>query len=109
MKPIEIHIEGYKIVISEDKEPEVSKEPESIKYVPYPVYPSIDPNLEWWKPKWGDVIYTNKTDISYPPVERTVTAGYGRQYVNEYDVVSNIQDQKIETPVRDAMVGASKS
>ena len=39
MKPIEIHIEGYKIIIIEDKEPEPTKakEEDVIKYVPFPI------------------------------------------------------------------------
>ena len=35
MKPIEIRIEGYKIVISKDEQPEVAKDNEKITYVPY--------------------------------------------------------------------------
>ena len=77
MKPIEIHIEGYKIVISEDKkepevtedkkEPEVTKEFEKITYVPYPVNPTTPQNPDWWKypfATWtaSDVTVTNTTD-----------------------------------------------
>lgn len=35
MKPIEIHIEGYKIVISKDEQPEVAKDNEKMVYIPY--------------------------------------------------------------------------
>ena len=87
MKPIEIHIEGYKIVISEDKkDPEVTKEEvtkefEKITYVPYPVNPTTPQNPDWWK---------------YPYV--TWTAG---------DVtITNTTDSKAQkTPIRDRMVG----
>ena len=82
MKPIEIHVEGYKIVISEDKkEPEVTKEFEKITYVPYPVNPATPQNPDWWK---------------YPYV--TWTAG---------DItVTNLTDSKTQkTPIRDRMVG----
>lgn len=37
MKPIEIHIEGYKIVISKDEEIETAKENEKIVYAPCPL------------------------------------------------------------------------
>ena len=69
MKPIEIHIEGYKIVISEDKkEPEVTKESEKITYVPYPVNPTLPQIHDWWYypfATWtaSDVTFTNTTDI----------------------------------------------
>lgn len=93
MKPIEIHIEGYKIVIEEDKQPEVKDEKEdtvkedTIKYVPYPVVPTIptvEPNTsqpnDWWR---------------YPYVTWT-----------KDDVLSNINTTTTyPTPVRDAMVG----
>ena len=76
MKPIEIHIEGYKIVISEDKEePTVTKDNEErIVYIPspYPVYPT--PNTPFpndpWRPyvTWtcDDVFNTNTTDSPTP-------------------------------------------
>ena len=34
MKPIEIHIEGYKIVISKDEQPEAAKDNEKIVCTP---------------------------------------------------------------------------
>lgn len=37
MKPIEIHIEGYKIVISKDEPLEVAKDNEKIIYAPCPL------------------------------------------------------------------------
>lgn len=83
MKPIEIHIEGYKITISEDKkEPEATKEKEfeKITYIPYPVNPASTPEPDWWK---------------YPYVTWT----------NEDVTITNTTDTKIETPVRDKMIG----
>lgn len=80
MKPIEIHIEGYKIIIMEDKEPEVTEEKEDkITYVPYPVYPTTPQQPDWWK---------------YPYV--TWTGG---------EVTVTNTETKCETPVRDRMVG----
>ena len=79
MKPIEIHIEGYKIVISKDDEqPDVLnyKQDEKITMPPYyPNYPVIPTNL---------TPYT--TSIAG---EMTVTN----------------TETKCETPVRDRMVG----
>ena len=51
MKPIEIHIEGYKIVISEDEKPEVSKddEKENLNYISKPAFPNL--NGPWNYPK----------------------------------------------------------
>lgn len=61
MKPIEIHIEGYKIVISEDDKKDITYKQEkdddgtipSPNYphtVPYPyIPPTIQPQDEWWK------------------------------------------------------------
>ena len=82
MKPIEIHIEGYKIVISEDKkEPEVTKESEKITYVPYPVNPTTPQNPDWWK---------------YPYVTWTASDM----------TITNTTDTKAQkTPIRDRMVG----
>lgn len=37
MKPIEIHIDGYKIVISKDEETETAKENEKIVYISRPL------------------------------------------------------------------------
>lgn len=86
MKPIEIHIEGYKITISEDKKEsevtkeEATKEVEKITYIPYPVNPASTPEPDWWK---------------YPYVTWTAS-----------DVtITNTTDKKIETPIRDRMVG----
>ena len=61
MKPIEIHIEGYKIVISEDKNEETKeKEADVIKYVPYPITPTpMTPDMT----KYPYVTWTNMDDI----------------------------------------------
>ena len=97
MKPIEIHIEGYKIVISEDKVTSGYKEvvekaqpitvpgmsePDWTKV--YPTYPdSTSPqNPDWWR---------------YPYV--TWTGGD--------TTITNTTEYKAETPVRDTMVGKS--
>ena len=87
MKPIEIHIEGYKIVISEDKEPEETKETETekITYVPcpYSIIPTT-PNTPQPDDRW-----------KYPYV--TWTGG---------DMtITNMTDYKPWTPIRDAMTG----
>lgn len=83
MKPIEIRIEGYKIVISEDKkESEATKEKEleRITYVPYPVNPTSPQSHDWW---------------NYPYVTWT-----------HYDETNLTNTNKTaETPVRDRMVG----
>ena len=78
MKPIEIHIEGYKIVISKDDEqPDVTKEEkdEKITMPSYPNYPVVPTNLTPYV-TWtgGEVTVTNT-------------------------------ETKCETPVRDRMVG----
>lgn len=86
MKPIEIHIEGYKIIIMEDKEPEPTKakEEDGIMYVPYPVIPTTPQNPDWWK---------------YPYVTWTSD-----------DTLSNIKTTSPDIhPVRDAMVGKEKT
>ena len=61
MKPIEIHIEGYKIVISEDDKENITykQENDDDDTIPYPNYPhnlpypyvppTIQPQDEWWK------------------------------------------------------------
>ena len=80
MKPIEIHIEGYKIVISEDKEPEVTKEKEeTIKYVPYPIIqtPNTPQPNDWWSHPYvtwtcGEVSTTNTTKPDFHPVRDTM-------------------------------------
>lgn len=85
MKPIEIHIEGYKIVISEDKEPELTKakEEDAIKYVPYPVVPTATPQGWWEKPF---ATWTNE------------------------DSLSNIKTTSADIhPVRDIMVGKEQT
>ena len=88
MKPIEIHIEGYKIVIEEEKQPEDTKDREdTIKYVLYPVLPTI-PTTEPNTPQPND-------GWCYPYVTWT-----------KDDVLSNINTTTTyPTPVRDAMVG----
>ncbi len=82
MKPIEIHIEGYKIVIEEDKKPEVTKDEEKITYIPYPVTPtypdSTSPqNPDWWRYPYvtwtgGEVSTTNTTKPDFHPVYDTM-------------------------------------
>lgn len=82
MKPIEIHIEGYKIVISkEDEQPNVTKKEkdEKITMPSYPVYPTLPQNPDLCK---------------YPYV--TWTGG---------EVTVTNAETKCETPVRDRMVG----
>lgn len=82
MKPIEIHIEGYKIIISkEDELLDITKDKqdEKITIPSYPVYPTITPNLDQFK---------------YPYV--TWTGG---------EVTVTNTETKCETPVRDRMVG----
>lgn len=79
MKPIEIHLEGYRIVISKDDEqPDVLKDKQDEKitmppyYPNYPVTPTnINPYITWTS---GEVTVTNT-------------------------------ETKCETPVRDRMVG----
>lgn len=78
MKPIEIHIEGYKIVISKDDEqPDILKykQDEKITIPSYPNYPVVPTNPD------PDVIWTAG--------EMTVTN----------------TETKCKTPVRDIMVG----
>lgn len=78
MKPIEIHIEGYKIVISKDEKESEStreKEFEKITYVPYPVNPTTPQKPDWWEDVYVDT--TNLTNTN----------------------------KTAETPVRDCMVG----
>ena len=87
MKPIEIHIEGYKIVISEDEQPEITEEKESekITYIPYPINPTVPPNPDWWRYPY----------VTWKAPDVTVT---------------NTTDYKAKfTPVRDAMVGKEKT
>ena len=82
MKPIEIHIEGYKIVINKDDEqPDVTKEEkdEKITMPSYPVYPTTPQNPDQFK---------------YPYV--TWTGG---------EVTVTNTETKCETPIRDRMVG----
>ena len=79
MKPIEIHIEGYKIVISEDDKKDITYKPkkdddDTISFPNYPhtvpcpyVPPTIQPQDEWWKYPYvtwtaSDVTFTNTTD-----------------------------------------------
>ena len=78
MKPIEIHVEGYKIVISEDdkklQNESVDKkdDDDSLKlkvcppyvpcpYVPY-VPPAIQPQDDWWR--YPYVTWTNDDNLS---------------------------------------------
>lgn len=79
MKPIEIHVEGYKIVISEDdkklQNESVDKkddDDDSLKlkvcppyvpcpYVPY-VPPTIQPQDDWWR--YPYVTWTNEDSLS---------------------------------------------
>jgi hypothetical protein len=80
MKTIEIHIEGYKIVISKEDE-QVTKEEkdEKITMPSYPIYPTIPQNPDQFK---------------YP---------YGTWTCGEMTVTNT--ETKCETPVRDRMVG----
>ena len=82
MKPIEIHIEGYKIVISKDDEQQdVTKEEkdEKITMPSYPVYTTTPQNPDQFK---------------YPYVTWTM---------GELPVTNT--ETKCETPVYDRMVG----
>ena len=80
MKSIEIHIEGYKIVISkEDEQPDVTKD-EKITIPSYPNYP---------------VVPTNPDLCKYPYV--TWTGGEM--------TVTNTTGTEHPTPIRDAMIG----
>ena len=60
MKPIEIHIEGYKIVISEEKQEEtiVNKDENIIKYVPYPTIPTTPVLAKYPYATWTDSTQT---------------------------------------------------
>lgn len=83
MKPIEIHIEGYKIVISDDM-PETKKEDKehTITYPTIPVSPtypdSTSPqNPDWWRYPYvtwtgGEVSTTNTTKPDFHPVYDTM-------------------------------------
>ena len=82
MKPIEIHIEGYKIIISkEDEQLDVTKEEkdEKITIPSYPVYLTAPQNPD---------------KFNYP---------YGTWTCGEVAVTNT--ETKCETPVRDRMVG----
>ena len=82
MKPIEIHIDGIKIVISEDESSKITEEKQDgkITYIPYPVYPTME------QPDWQKYPY-----ITWIGGETTLT---------------NTSDYKIElSPIRDIMVG----
>lgn len=78
MKPIEIHVEGYKIVISEDDKKlqnesiDKKDDDDSLKlkvcppyvpcpYVPY-VPPTIQPQDDWWR--YPYVTWTNEDSLS---------------------------------------------
>ena len=77
MKPIEIHIEGFKIVISKDDEqPDVTKEEkdEKITIPPYPNYPVVptnpNPYVTWLG---GELTVTNtETKCETPVLDRMV-------------------------------------
>ena len=62
MKPIEIHIEGYKIVISEDKERKDESLTVPVKdekpFEPY--IPPITVDKEWWKYPYVTTTGTDK-------------------------------------------------
>ena len=76
MKPIEIHIEGYRIVISKDDEqPDILKYKQDEKIPSYPNYPVVPANL--------------KPYVTWTAGEMTVTN----------------TETKCETPVYDRMVG----
>ena len=73
MKPIEIHIEGYKIVISKDDEqPDILKDIQDEKpYLNYPVVPTNpNPYVTW---TGGEVTVTNtETKCETPVRDRMV-------------------------------------
>lgn len=80
MKPIEIHIEGYKIVISEEKQPEVLKEDEKISYIPYPIHPTTPQNPDVDKypyATWtgGEMTVTNTIEDKHPAPIRDIMTG----------------------------------
>ena len=89
MKPIEIHIEGYKIVISRDEEKldditvKEADEDMTIPYksVPYKVYPSCpnDPRpLGWWErpnATWTNEDIFNTDTTSATPVRDFMVNG----------------------------------
>ena len=86
MKPIEIHIEGYKIVISEDEKESEStreKEFEKITYVPYPVNPTTPQKPDWWE--YPYVTISHNDEINFTNINKTA-----------------------ETPIRDCMVGKER-
>ena len=85
MKPIEIHIEGYKIVISKDETiaseaTEKREEKDGIVYVPTPTQPTTG---EWWR---------------YPFATWTAN-----------DVLNGTSTASDFHPVRDAMVGKKET
>lgn len=62
-------------------------ENKKIEYVPYPVYPTIDPQIpDWWRNpsvtwKYDDVTFTNMTDSKhFTPVQDVMT---GKKVTNE--------------------------
>ncbi len=80
MKPIEIHIEGYKIVISKDDEqPDITKEEKYEKITMPPYYPN------------------------YPVVPTTLNPYVVTCTSGEMTVTNT--ETKCETPVLDRMVG----
>ena len=98
MKPIEIRIEGYKIVISEDEKITVNdhavpledhKDDNVVKT--YPSWPPKTPDNEWWQ--YPYVTYTNADNITVP----YTTGGV----INMTSTASDFH------PVRDAMVNGT--
>ena len=106
MKPIEIHIEGYKIVISEDDEspkgykeviekvqPVVvphTSEPDWTKYPSVP--PTIQPKDEWWK--YPYVTWTNEDGLGNINTTGTNPTPV-RDFMVNGGIVCNTQEYKV--------------
>ena len=94
MKPIEIHIEGYKIIISEDDKKDITYKPKKDDdnddtiplpnyphTVPYPyVPPTIQTQDDWWRHSY--VTWSHYDEPNFTNTNKTA-----------------------ETPVKDRMVG----
>lgn len=102
MKPIEIHIEGYKIVISEDGH--VTEKPHTVPienhkddYIihkddhvikTYPTWPPESPDGQWWNKPY--VTWSNEDNLKIVPTTTNTTT-----------------TNPVGTPVRDAMTGTT--
>lgn len=83
MKPIEIHIEGYKIVISEDdKKENITYQPkrnEEVQDLPKSVpYNPPDNTGDWWKNPYvtwtsDDTLHINTTSTDFHPIRDKMT------------------------------------